>query len=162
MSLFSGLKNLVKKVVKVGVKTAPIWSNFVPGGSIAGKVLGRVEPLLEKAKKVRNKLQMVMHPAGDMNAPPIAFVNGSRAASVAAASAAHHARKGIGGATRHGGHTGPAGIGHGPRRWQHATGRGFGRSRSGPRSTGRRSGGRWAHRKGQFKPGGGRYARNAA
>lgn len=41
MSFFGKLKKAFKKVTKVAVKTAPIWSSFVPGGSIAAKLVDR-------------------------------------------------------------------------------------------------------------------------
>jgi hypothetical protein len=40
MGLFRSIKKAVKKVAKVAIKTAPIWSSFIPGASVAGKFLG--------------------------------------------------------------------------------------------------------------------------
>lgn len=40
MGLFKGLKKLAKKAVKLAVKTAPVWSSFVPGGSVVGSLVG--------------------------------------------------------------------------------------------------------------------------
>lgn len=64
MSLFSGLKKhlkkglkIIKPIAKLAIKTAPIWTNFIPGGSAANTIIGRVAPLLDKAKSIRTKLR---------------------------------------------------------------------------------------------------------
>lgn len=50
------LKKVVKGVAKIAIKTAPIWTNFIPGGSAVGKVVERVGGFLDKAKQIKNKL----------------------------------------------------------------------------------------------------------
>lgn len=55
--IFKKLKKVVGGAVKIAAATSPIWSNFVPGGSIAGKILTKVSPLINKARQVRTKLR---------------------------------------------------------------------------------------------------------
>jgi len=55
VGFFKKLKKAVSKVVKIGVKTAPLWSSFIPGGSIAAKLatggkLGKVAGLVAKGR----------------------------------------------------------------------------------------------------------------
>lgn len=56
MGFFKRLKKVVKGVAKIAVKTAPVWTNFIPGGSAVGKVVSRVAPLLDKAKQMKSRL----------------------------------------------------------------------------------------------------------
>lgn len=53
MGLFKKLKSVVKGVAKVAVKTAPIWTNFVPvGGSFINTALQKVAPLMDKKRAI--------------------------------------------------------------------------------------------------------------
>lgn len=40
MGFLKKIKKAVKSVVKVAKVTAPLWSSFIPGGSIASSILG--------------------------------------------------------------------------------------------------------------------------
>jgi len=42
MGLLRKARKALKKVGKLAVKTAPMWSSFVPGGSVVSKVIGQV------------------------------------------------------------------------------------------------------------------------
>ncbi len=62
MGFFSKLKKKLKGVVKLGIKTAPLWSSFVPGGSIAGKFLqggGKFGKFARVATRVHGLTQKV-------------------------------------------------------------------------------------------------------
>lgn len=50
MGFFSGIKKALKKVTKVAIKTAPLWSSFVPGGSIATGIISRVADARSKLR----------------------------------------------------------------------------------------------------------------
>lgn len=58
MSFFKKLRKAFSRVTKLAVKTAPIWSSFIPGGSIAAKVvggsgkLGKVGRLVSRVRQV--------------------------------------------------------------------------------------------------------------
>lgn len=53
MGLFKKLKRAVKGVAKIAVKTAPIWTNFIPGGSAVSSIIQRVAPMVDKVKQMR-------------------------------------------------------------------------------------------------------------
>lgn len=50
MGFFSGIKKKLKKIAKVALKTAPIWTSFIPGGSIVGTAISRVAAAREKLR----------------------------------------------------------------------------------------------------------------
>lgn len=56
MGLFKKIKKAVKKVAKIALKTAPIWTSFIPGGSIVGNVISRVTQAREKVMGVKKAL----------------------------------------------------------------------------------------------------------
>lgn len=54
MGLFKKLKGAIKGVAKIAVKTAPIWTNFIPvGGTFVNTALQKVAPLLDKTRSMR-------------------------------------------------------------------------------------------------------------
>lgn len=56
MGFFKGLKKKLKGVIKIAVKTAPLWSSFIPGGSVVGNIISRVGQAREKAIGVKRAL----------------------------------------------------------------------------------------------------------
>ncbi len=61
MGLFKKLKKglkVIKPLLKVAAKTAPIWTNFIPvGGSFVNTAVQKFAPLLDKGKALRNKIR---------------------------------------------------------------------------------------------------------
>lgn len=62
MGLFRKLKKAIKKVAKVAIKTAPVWSSFIPGGSALGQVISKVAPIAQKVQSFRGGLRAVGKP----------------------------------------------------------------------------------------------------
>lgn len=60
------LKRLAAKAVKVVAKTAPLWSNFIPGGSIAGKLLGHAGTIGSGLRAARRGGQQFSNPDEDL------------------------------------------------------------------------------------------------
>lgn len=131
MSFFSKIGGALKKVVKVGVQTAPLWSSFIPGGSIATGIIARVASGAGKAKAAFQGLRPST--AVPDTSGMIANLPSQIMPAQIARSNAHHARKAGGPATRHGGHTGPTSGGHGPNRWHTLAGKRAGARRRSPR-----------------------------
>lgn len=85
MGLLSKFKKPFKKVLSLAVKTAPIWSNFIPvGGSAIGRVVEKVGGAYQKAKQFRNKLPPRMRVMLAKGIKPPGFDEGSLAMGAAA------------------------------------------------------------------------------
>ena len=67
MSFFSKIGKKLKGLAKIAIKTAPLWSSFIPGGSIAGKLLqggkmgGKLGGLMKVARGVSKARGLLRH-----------------------------------------------------------------------------------------------------
>lgn len=94
--LKKGLKPL-KAIAKIAVKTAPIWTNFIPvGGSFVNTAISKVAPLLEKGKQLRSKLKNM-----GGTAQAIASLGSARATPTAVLAGASHGLRPLLGGPRH-------------------------------------------------------------
>ena len=57
MGFFSGIKKRLKKIAKLAIKTAPIWSSFIPGGTVVGLAIKKAGSFVGKAQALRSKVQ---------------------------------------------------------------------------------------------------------